>query len=130
MDAKRKRELETMLVEVLLSFRQQYLRTPGANTLENWRIVLDRMVASSRSSETVDKWFTMVQKRLQIPQLGKELSSDLLSLSQYVHDNDVWPEARNMIERERGLLEALGRSISDKRKEEREAQQQQAVSGT
>lgn len=121
LDEKQREKLRDLLVESLLSFRRQYLQTSGCNQLENWRIVLDRMQAASRSSSNVDEWMTQVAKWLQIQQLGKDASSDLLSLSQFVHERDAWPEARRIIDRERGLLECLGRSLNDQRVEARQA---------
>lgn len=113
--------LRTFLVEMLMAFRREYLQTSGVNRLEHWRILLDRMQAAARSSRNVDEWATQVAKSLQIQQLGKFACSTLLELSGFVREQDMWPDARRLIDRERGLLEAMGRKIAEERKEAREA---------
>lgn len=112
--------LRTLLVEMLMEYRREYLRTPGAKMLEHWRILLDRMQASARSSRNADEWATMTARGLQIQQLGSSACSTLLDLSNFVRERDAWREMRHLLDRERGLLEALGRRMSEERKAARE----------
>ena len=112
--------LRTLLVEMLLAFRREYLQTPQAKVLEHWRILLDKMQVASRSSRNADEWATQVAKSLQIQQLGNSTCSHLLELSNYVREHDAFPEMRHLIDRERGLLEALGRKSAEEAKVRRE----------
>lgn len=127
MDEEKRERLRTHLVEMLLAFRREYLQTSQAKVLEHWRILLDRMQISARSSRNVDEWATDVARRLQIQQLGKLSCSTLLDLSNLVRELDAWPETRSLIDRERGLLEALGRKLVETQKEAREAGRTEAA---
>lgn len=120
LDEKQRERLRTLLVEILMEFRKEYLRTPQAKTLEHWRILLDRMQASARCSRNADEWATQTARWLQIPQLGSSTCSALLELSHFVRELEAWPEMRHVIDRERGLLEALGRQMAEQRKAARE----------
>lgn len=104
-------EIRTRLVEMTLEFRRGYLQTSGANMLEHWRIILDRMRQASRQTRNTDEWATKVQRRLQIPALGNSGSSALLALSHAVREADAWRDLRTLIDRETGLIEALARQI-------------------
>lgn len=115
-----KEKLRTMLVEVLLELRSLYLRTSQANVLEHWRIILDRMQIAARTSGNIDEWVTSASLRLQIPQLGNSASSTLLQLSNFVRERDGWRVARTVVDRERGLLEALARKTVEEEKASRE----------
>jgi hypothetical protein len=119
--------LRTLLVEMLMAFRREYLQTTGCNRLEHWRILLDRMQAAARSSRNADEWATQVAKSLQIQQLGKYACQSLIELSSFVREQDLWPDARRLVDRERGLLEALGRRIAEERKEARETAEEAAT---
>lgn len=122
-----KEKLRTLLVEMLLEFRREYLRTPSCKTLEHWRILLDRMRQASMQTGNADEWATKVQRRLQIPQLGNSGSSVLLDLSAHVREHGAWREMREVIERETGLLEALGRKCAEERKLAYEAKKEAAA---
>jgi hypothetical protein len=119
-DEATKERLRSMTVEMLLEFRRGYLRTTGANTLEHWRIILDRMRQAARQTRNLDEWATKVQRRLQIPQLGSSGCSALLSLSHAVREADAWREFRTLVDRETGLLEAMARQIVEAAKAEKE----------
>lgn len=120
LDEAEKERLRTLLVEMLMELRRAYLQTPGAKMLEHWRILLDRMQAAARSSRNADEWATQTARWLQIQQLGNSASSTLLDLSHFVREREAWPEMRHLLDRERGLLEALGRKMADERKAARE----------
>ena len=121
LDESGKERLRTHLVEMLLAFRREYLKTTGAKVLEHWRILLDRMQSAARSSRNADEWSTHVAKRLQIQGLSSTTCSVLLDLSNFVRENDAWPEMRHLLDRERGLLEALGRKAAEEAKDAKEA---------
>jgi hypothetical protein len=115
-----KERIRTLTVEMLIAFRSEYLQTPGKNVQEHWRILLDRMRQAARQTGNVDEWATKVQRRLQIPMLGNLASSALLALSHAVREADAWRDFRLLIERETGLLEALGRQVAEAEKERKE----------
>lgn len=116
-----KERLRTMLVEMLLDLRREYLQTSGAKMLEHWRILLDRMENAAKSSGNADEWATRTARSLQIAQLGSSACSTLLELSSFVRERSAWPEMRHLLSRERGLLEALGRKIAEERRDARDA---------
>lgn len=119
-DEATKERLRSLLVEMLLEFRRGYLRTTGANTLEHWRIILDRMRQAAKQTRNCDEFATKVQRRLQIQQLGSSGCSALLALSHAVREADAWREVRQIVEKETGLLEALARRIVEAAKEAKE----------
>lgn len=112
--------LRTLLVEMLLAFRREYLQTTGAKVLEHWRIILDRMVVAANCTRNADEWATKVARSLQVQQLGSSTCSRLLELSNWVRERDAWPDMRRLIDKERGLLEALGRRAAEEAKARRE----------
>lgn len=112
--------IRSLLVEMLLEFRRCYLRTTGANMLEHWRIILDRMRQAARQTRNADEWATKVQRRLQIPQLGSSGCSALLALSHAVREADAWRDFRTLVDRETGLLEALARKVVEAEKAAKE----------
>lgn len=120
MDEAKREQLRSLLVEMLLAFRREYLQTSQAKVLEHWRIILDRMQIAARTSRNADEWATSVARRLQIQAMGNSLSSALLDLSHFVRENEAWRETRHLIDRERGLLEALGRKAAEEAKARRE----------
>lgn len=117
-EAKRER-LRTLLVEMLLAFRREYLATSQAKVLEHWRILLDKMQISARTSRNADEWASATARRLQIQSLGNSTCSALLELSGFVRDEGAWADMRHLIDRERGLLEALGRKSAEESKARR-----------
>lgn len=119
-DEATRERLRTLTVEMTKEFRRSYLRTPGCNTLEHWRIIFDRMRQAARQTRNVDEWATKVMRRLQIPQLGNSGCSALLALSHAVREADAWREFRNIIDRETGLLEAMTRQVVEAEKAAKE----------
>lgn len=122
-----KERLRTLLVEMLLDLRWAYSKTSGFKRLEQWQIVLNKMVSAVNTSGNADEWATLAAKMLQIEQLGSSACSTLLELSTFVRERGAWREMRHVILRERGLLEALARRVNEERWEAAKAAKEDAA---
>ena len=122
-DEKKKEELRTRTVEVLLAVRAAYLGTPQANSLKHWDLLQERMRAAARTTASPEEWSTKLCRDLQLPALSKEPSRVLTDLVHYVTEHGCRNEWLDLLEAESGYLMAMCRLIAEQRKEQRDANQ-------
>lgn len=120
LNEEKRERLRTLLVELLLDVRSQYLQTPGCNVLKHWDQMASRMRAASRMTETADEWTTHLMRSLQIPSPNKYSSASLLALTSQAREWRADGELLDLIERELGLLIAMTRKCAEERKDARE----------
>lgn len=110
-------KLRTKTVDLLLDLRAEYLAMPQANALKHWDLLKTRLLRAVQCAMSVDEWETMMRRSLQLGCPSKNSSRSLLDLSGTARElgaSRVWLE---LVEREWGLLLAMARLASEKRRE-------------
>ena len=110
-------KLESVLVEVIVSTRDAYLRAKkGRPPLDYWTQLQNRIRAAARTSATAAEFLTTLQRKLQLDAPSSSDSLVMSSLVKLCDDNDLDIELMEHIEREIGFLMAMARQIVDERK--------------
>lgn len=109
--------LRTKTVELLLDLRAEYLRSPGANALKNWEVLLTRSLRGVRRATSVDEWETIVRRTLQLGPPSRWTCSALLDLSGAVRELGAQREWLDLVQREYGLLFAMAMRANEARRE-------------
>lgn len=117
---KQKEKLRNRTAEVVLQFRDLYLRTPQVNVLKHWNQLEARVKAAARTCGSVEAWATKLQRDLQIENLGKDASQGLIDLASTVREMDGTNEWLSLVEDELGYIMALTRLAAEKRAEMRQ----------
>lgn len=123
LDQASKKRLEDLTVELLLALRSEYLRTGSANMLKHWDILQSRALSASKTCANPEEWATQIARKLQIPKLSADSSRCLVALANEVRERGCAADWLAMCEREAGMLMALCRLESERRKESRNADQ-------
>ena len=109
--------LRTKTVELLLDLRAEYLRTPQANALKHWELLQTRMLRGVRIAASVDEWETVMRRALQLGAPSLRSSTSLVDLSGAVREAGAQREWLDLVTREYGLILAMARLASEKRRE-------------
>lgn len=113
-------KLRTQIVEVILSYRRQYLAS-GSSALTHWDVLQNRALSAARRTGTIDRWTSMYRKNLQLPAPDSLGSSAILDLTTFVRElgSGADGQALAIIREEIGLLMAMARKCAEERKEAR-----------
>lgn len=120
LDEAKRRALLDRTVTVVLEMRAMYL-AGGANPLEHWKQVENRLRMAARTTASVAEWVTEMQKRLQIEAPSSKLSTSILEL---VEESACIPSPAflDLVEREYGYIMAIARAEADDRREQRKGE--------
>jgi hypothetical protein len=113
-----KEKLRTLTVEVLLEVRSAYLRSPGANALNHWDQIQNRVRMSARTSANPAEWVTTLTRSLKLGAPSSACSAATMALTHEVHDRRCDSQWLDLVEGEVGLLMAMARAIADARRKQ------------
>lgn len=125
--------LETLLVEMLLSIRDRYVKDKGGKVKPDYlEQIQNRARTSAEMSPTINRWVNELQTDLQMQSIdtwGSSASSTLLDLVNFCDEHTCHREAKMMVIRDGAFLFALLRKQVELRKEERERMKQERILG-
>ena len=117
LDEKKKKQLETATVEMVLVLRSAYLSEQGGRPpMDYWSRIQNMIRASARQTSSASEWSSAMQRRLQIPGFHNSESRALLDLVRFCDENEAHQEFLAMVERDSALLIALTQLIVEERK--------------
>lgn len=121
LDENKKEKLRTLIVEVLIAYRRQYLAN-GGSPLNHWDILQNRSLSAARRSGTMDQWVSLLARGLQLQAPDKGACSAILDLTTFVRELGSGADGTtlSMIRTELGLLMALTRKCAEERREQRD----------
>lgn len=123
MDEARREALTTATVGYLDEVRSAFLRTPAANVLKHWDMLLERVRLACRTSASVEEWATTLARSLKLPAPSSSVSSALKELEVVVKHGGTAAEWLTWLEREHAFVLASLRLRTETRKEEKRAAQ-------
>jgi hypothetical protein len=116
-----KQQLEDVLIESIVMFRDQMLRAcSGRPPMNYWEQIANRLKSSARQCATAAEWITTVQRGLRIQSPSSSDCSVIQNLVSLCDVNGFDLEMMEIVEREVGFLIAMARGIVDGRKSQRE----------
>jgi hypothetical protein len=115
MDAVQRSEaLREAVVALVLETRAEYLRS-GANALDHWNHLHDRMIVAARTSENIEQLVTTYRRMLRLGAPSSGFSAEAVRLAQAA---DADPrDALDLIESEIGLVIAMSRLEAERRRD-------------
>lgn len=114
-----KEQLRTLLVEVVLEVRQQYLWGPSPNVPKHWEQLHGRMKQAARTTQTAEEWASRFTRGMGVQALTSQGSQALIDLVHFVTEQDATLEFFGTLDREHSYLIALARLTADNRSQER-----------
>lgn len=116
-DGQRK-QLETLLVEMIIGFRAQFLRNhKGRPPLNYWEQIQNRVRSAARTTTTVSEWASAMQRGLQIEALDSWASRALVDLVAFCDEQDAHLECLDLLDRDHAMVLALVRVECEKRRD-------------
>lgn len=109
-------KLRTLLVELVLSLRRQYLAA-GGNAITHWERLENAIVAAARQSGTIDRWTTKIRNKLNLSGLSGDDARILLDLCSQVKELGADRECLGLAREETALLIAMARKCAEERRE-------------
>ena len=122
-------KMETLTVEVLLSYRQQAMMTSAFNPLKFWEQLQDRVRMATRKSTSPEEWATDLARSLKLGSPIASTCSALTELVSFLNENNLVSDWLTKLESEYMYLIALTRSIDEKRREAKKASKLVAEEG-
>jgi hypothetical protein len=120
LDAKQKKQLEDLTVEMILTLRAAYLSVQdGRPPMNYWEQFQNRMVAASQMTVTASEWVGMMQETLGIGSLNSSQSRDLVRLDRFCAENEAHDDFLDFIQRDHALVIALSQIVVDEKKNEK-----------
>lgn len=118
-----RKQLEGLLVDVVLELRREYLRTPQANILKHWDLLRSRLRIAAKTSGDLQEMWCQLRRRLCLPSPSvsssrsfEALASQVAELAEMGADRAV----REIAERRTDAVMASARLAAEKAKEEAE----------
>ena len=105
-------------VLLILDLRAQYLAN-GASALTHWDQIATRMQSSIRQASTIDTWFSLMMRKLQIQAPSSNSAYSISALKTAVGSELM--EWRRIVEKEAGALLAQARLAAEQRRADRDA---------
>lgn len=117
LDAKERKQLEDLTVEMVLTLRSAYLTELGGRPPPDyWTQFQNRMIAASQMTVTASEWTGMMQETLGIGSLNSSQSRDLVKLDRFCSEHEAHEEFLDFIQREHALVVALCQIVVEERK--------------
>lgn len=113
-EVQRSEAVREAVVALVLEARREYLAA-GANALDHWNHLHDRLLVAVRTSETIEQAVTAYRKGLRLGAPSSGSSAEAVRLVRAA-DADA-REALDLIESEIGLVLALARVESERRRD-------------
>jgi len=110
LDQKQKGQLETLLVEMILSFRTAFLRAQkGRPPLDYWDRMQARIRVAAQTTQNASEWASAVQRKLQLEGLDSLASHSLVDLAAWCDEHAAHDDCMELVSRDHAMLMALAR---------------------
>lgn len=121
LDKQQRKQLETLLVELLLDIRAGHLASSQANPLKHWEQLENAALMAAKTSGTLSEWATRVAAKMGLATLNSSASDGLRALVAACDEHGAHLAILGIIESEHSYIIALTRGSAEARKDAREA---------